>query len=188
MFLSPIWVLQMIFLFLQIGYGQAFSGLWIYYITMRRSRGNWIIRPRAVSILGVWLRLLARLLSTLSLVSNSVNFRLLTLGARSSQGASSSLILTIWSRKSGIESLVGLIGCYLLMGNWCLYAMCCPLCRSIYLPKDHIQKNISSHSDWISVPFRLPTLNNMSLLKFSRSWFPTGKEKVILISILEESD
>ena len=36
----------------------------------------------------------------------------------------------------------------------------------LFPPKDHIQKNISNHPNWISVPSRLPQLNNMSLWKF----------------------
>ena len=39
----------------------------------------------------------------------------------------------------------------------------------LFPPKDRIQKNISSHPDWISVPFRLPPLNNMSLWKFPQN-------------------
>lgn len=54
----------------QMGVGQAFSGLWIFYIIMRQSQGNWLVKSRAVSLLEVWFRLLARLLSVLSLVSS----------------------------------------------------------------------------------------------------------------------
>ena len=124
----------MILLFLQMGVDYAFTDLWTFYIIMIQSQGNWLVRPRAVSILRVRLWLLTKLLSILSLVSSGVSFRLLTLGARFSGGASRSLILMIWSKRLGIRSLVAIFwweaGAY--MPCVVLYAVASVSCLSSF--------------------------------------------------------